>query len=66
MLTISMCANPLGSMLYGFLFEAAEGKEFAVVWFAGAASLLIAIGAKNIFKKLSQTAGGTPGEQPIY
>ncbi len=66
MLTISMCANPLGSMLYGFLFEAAEGKEFAVVWFAGAASLLIAIGAKNIFKKLSQTAGVTPGEQPIY
>ncbi|NBJ98890.1 MFS transporter [bacterium 1xD8-48] len=53
MLTISMCAHPLGSMLYGFLFEAAEGKEFAVVLFAGAVSFLIAVKTKKIFKEFA-------------
>lgn len=53
MLTISMCANPLGSMLYGFLFEAAEGKEFAVVLFAGAVSLLIAVKTKKVFGEIA-------------
>lgn len=53
MLTISMCAYPLGSMLYGFLFEAAKGREYAVVLFAGVISVLIAVGTKKIFKALA-------------
>lgn len=52
-LTISMCAQPLGSALYGALFEICKGYEYAVVLFSGTVSLLIAIRAKNIFKKIS-------------
>lgn len=51
-LTVSMCAQPLGSALYGVLFEACKGLEFAVVLFSGAVSLVIAAGARNVFKKL--------------
>lgn len=50
-LTIAMCAQPLGSTLYGLLFGLCKGYESLVILFAGAASLLIAIGTKNIFKK---------------
>lgn len=49
-LTVSMCAQPLGNALYGILFEICEGREYAVVLFSGAVSLIIAIGARNIFK----------------
>lgn len=52
-LTVSMCAQPLGSALYGVLFEICKGAEYAVVLFAGAVSLMIALGTKNIFKRLS-------------
>ena len=51
-LTISMCSQPLGSMLYGFLFEALKGWEFAVVLFAGIVSLGIAVGAEKVFEGL--------------
>ena len=51
-LTISMCAQPLGNALYGVLFEISEGAEFAVVMFAGVVSLMLAFSAKTIFKKL--------------
>ena len=50
-LTVSMCAQPLGNALYGVLFEICKGYEYAVVLFSGAVSLLIAIGARNIFKR---------------
>ena len=53
-LTVSMCAQPLGNAMYGVLFEICSGYEFAVILFAGIVSLAIAIGAKNIFGKFSQ------------
>lgn len=49
MLTASMCAQPLGNAMYGFLFEICGGYEFAVVLFAGAVSLVIAVGARSVF-----------------
>ena len=52
-LTVSMCAQPLGNALYGVLFEISKGLEYIVVLFAGIVSLMIAIGTRNIFKKLS-------------
>lgn len=51
-LTIAMCAQPLGSALYGILFEVCEGVEFGVILFAGGASLLIAVSTRHIFKEL--------------
>ncbi len=50
-LTVSMCAQPLGNALYGVLFEISKGFEYAVVLFSGTISLLIAISTRNIFKK---------------
>ncbi len=50
-LTVSMCAQPLGNAFYGVLFEISKGFEYAVVLFSGIVSLMIAISAKNIFKK---------------
>ena len=50
-LTISLCAQPLGNALYGILFELCRGFEYAVVLFSGTASLVIAVGARNIFKE---------------
>lgn len=52
-LTVSMCAQPLGNALYGVLFEICKGLEYIAVLFAGVVSLMIAIGTRNIFKKLS-------------
>ena len=49
-LTVSMCAQPLGNALYGVLFEICKGCEYAVVFFSGIASLMISISARNIFK----------------
>lgn len=50
-LTVSMCAQPLGSAVYGVLFEVCRGYEFAVVLFGGVVSLFIAVGAKKVFQK---------------
>ena len=52
-LTISMCAQPLGNAFYGVLFEICKGFEYAVVLFSGVVSLIIAIRAKNIFRRFS-------------
>lgn len=52
-LTVSMCAQPLGNAMYGILFEICKGAEFAVILFGGFMSLGIAVGARNIFKGLS-------------
>ena len=51
--TVSMSAQPLGNALYGILFEIGKGFEYAVVLFSGTVSLIIAINARNIFKKFS-------------
>lgn len=50
-LTVSMCAQPLGNAIYGVLFEICAGFEYAVVLFSGVVSLLIAAGAGTIFKE---------------
>lgn len=52
-LTVSMCAQPLGNVVYGVLFEVCRGYEFAVILFAGAASLLMAVRTKGIFEQFS-------------
>ncbi|MBD5458573.1 MAG: MFS transporter [Lachnospiraceae bacterium] len=49
-LSVSMCAQPLGSALYGVLFEACAGCEFVVVFFAGIISLTIALRMGKIFQ----------------
>lgn len=48
-LTLCMCAQPLGNALYGILFEICGGFECAVILFAGIASLGLAICTKRIF-----------------
>lgn len=53
-LTVSMCAQPLGNALYGVLFEICKDMEWAAVLFSGAASLAIAVSTKQIFGKLSK------------
>lgn len=55
-LTLAMCAQPLGSALYGVLFDLCRGFEYAVVLFAGSASLIVAVSTRNIFMKLSDAA----------
>lgn len=52
MMTVSMCAQPFGNAMYGFLFEVCAGYEAAVVLFAGGISLLIAAGTRKLFMKL--------------
>lgn len=54
-LTVSMCATPLGNALYGILFELCKGFEYAVVLFSGIISLIIAVSTRNIFKKFRNT-----------
>lgn len=62
MLTVSMCSQPLGNALYGFLFEACHGFEFAVILFSGAVSMLIGIGAVSIFRNIPrERSGPEPG-----
>lgn len=53
-LTVSMCAQPLGNALYGVLFEICQGQEFMVILLGGAVSLGIALGAGNLFRELSE------------
>ena len=51
-LTVSMCAQPLGNTLYGVLFEICKGYEYAVVIFSGVVSFMIAFGARKIFSRI--------------
>lgn len=53
-LTVSMCAQPLGNAFYGVLFEICKGFEYAVVLFSGVVSLMIAISTKHIFTRFSE------------
>lgn len=52
-LSISMCAQPLGNTLYGILFEVCKNNEYIVVLFAGIISLILAWRTKNIFHYLT-------------
>lgn len=59
-LTVSMCAQPLGNALYGVLFEACKGFEYAIVLFSGIVSLAIAAAAGSIFQKLAEQGTENP------
>ena len=52
-LTIGMCAQPLGNAFYGVLFGVCEGVEYAVVLFAGVVTMGIVVRARKVFKELS-------------
>lgn len=49
-LTVSMCSQPLGNAMYGILFEAGRGYEYAIVLFSASVSLMIAVRAQKIFR----------------
>lgn len=51
-LTVSMCAQPLGSAFYGIMFDLSKGYEYAVIFFAGIISLFIAMKTKNVFNTI--------------
>ena len=51
-MTVGMCAQPLGNALYGVLFEVCAGFEYAVVLFSGVVSLGIAAGTGRVFRDL--------------
>lgn len=51
-LTIAMCAQPLGNALYGVLFEICKGREYIVILFSGAVSFMIAIRSRRIFQNI--------------
>ena len=53
-LTVSMCAQPLGNALYGVLFEISEGAEWAVILFACVVSMMIAVVARKVVRGFAQ------------
>lgn len=48
-MTVTMCAQPFGNAMYGFLFELCAGYEAAVVLFAGGISLLIVFRTRKLW-----------------
>ena len=54
-LTVGMCAQPLGNAFYGIFFELCKGYEFVVILFSGIVSLMLALAAKKIFKEIDAT-----------
>ena len=51
-LTICMCAQPLGNAFYGVMFGACKGFEYVVVLFSGVVTLGIVVCARKIFENL--------------
>ncbi len=49
-LSVSMCAQPLGTAWYGILFELCSGFEYAVVLFSGVVSLAVALRMEKLFR----------------
>ena len=56
-MTLSMCAQPLGMALYGIFFEKCQGSEFIVCLIAGAVSLVIALKTRTIFSRFKEEFG---------
>ena len=50
---LSMCAQPFGNAMYGFLFEICAGHEAVVVLAAGVISFAVAIWARKVFSAQS-------------
>lgn len=51
--TVAMCAQPIGNALYGVLFEICAGYEYAVLLFAGVVSLVVAVCADRLLVNIS-------------
>lgn len=51
-MTLAMCAQPLGQAMYGFLFDAFGTVPYFIVIVASVSSGCIALFSKNIFKNL--------------
>lgn len=58
--SVSICAQPLGSALYGALFELCKGSEYAVVLFAGLVALVIAVCTKKVFAEINPALQDAP------
>ena len=58
--SVSICAQPLGSALYGALFELCRGAEYAVVLFAGLVALVIAVCTKKVFAEINPALQDAP------
>ncbi len=56
-MTFSICAQPLGTSLYGLFFDICKGCEYFVVFFAATASLLVALSTRKVFKGLGTSSG---------
>ncbi len=52
-ITLSICAQPLGTALYGLAFDFCKGSEWIVVVFAGMVSLLIAMTTRKLFRTMA-------------
>ena len=49
--TISLCAQPLGQLAYGLLFDAAAGSAWTVLLATGAAVCALGGGSGRVFEK---------------
>lgn len=65
-LTVSLCAQPLGNAMYGVLFELCAGFEYAVLLFSGVVSLVIAIGARTVFRDFAQSSENAVSDENRY
>lgn len=48
-LTLSMCAQPIGQAVYGFLIESGQNRIYLLFWGAAIINLLIAVFARTVF-----------------
>ena len=56
-LTLIMCSQPVGQLLYGLLFEVLSQSIGAVILGSGIISLLIAMYSKKILKQFGENGG---------
>ena len=52
MMSLSMCAQPIGQTLYGFFFDKLNNNPGIILLIAGIISIIIAITSKKIFKNI--------------
>lgn len=52
MMSLSMCAQPIGQTLYGFAFDKLNNNPGIILLIAGIISIIIAMASKKIFKNI--------------
>lgn len=52
-MSLAMCAQPLGQAMYGFLFDAFKATPHIIVFSAAFISIAVALLSKNVFKSFS-------------